>query len=173
MKLFFSLLILTLASCAHTPSKIDSQVTIGDSLNAGRYVDLYFSGQPTLDDIRELKKQGFASIINLRPASEFDAKAESKLAKELNLHYINVPFNSGDDLNDVLINKITKSVVSVRPQGKVLVHCKSGNRVGVWLAGHFYKDHKYSKKEALSTAKVLGLSSPGAVEKALLYLNNN
>ncbi len=174
---------LFMTSCLKTPTPsvknleksklMDSSVKIGDSLTASRYADLYFSGQPSLKDFKKLKEQGFASIINLQPKSEFDEGPQVKLIKSLGLNYKNVPFKSGADLTTELMNKITKTVVSLRPQGKVLIHCRSGNRVGIWLAGHFYKDHKYSKEKALATAKNLGLTSPGSIKKAQSYLEKN
>ncbi len=160
-----------LASCVSAPKKIESNLLIGQSLTAHRYADIYFSMQPSQNDYAELKTQGFKTVINLRPEEEYDEKAEADLLKKINVSYVNVPFPSQRPLDDTLIDKITKEVVKARSKGKVLVHCSSGNRVGVWLAGHFHKDHKHSKSDSMAVAKKLGLNKPGAIEKAQTYLN--
>ncbi len=126
--------------------------------------------QPAQKDYIKLKTQEFKTVINLRSAKEYDESSEKKSLKKIGLNYINIPFPSTRPLDDTLIDKITTEVVKARAKGKVLIHCSSGNRVGVWLAGHFYKDHKASKVESMAIAKKLGLSAPTAIEKAQNYL---
>src|ERR1700683_5161189 len=53
------------------------------------------SGAIKVEAVPEIKKMGFASIINLRESSEPGAnvEAEEAAAKEVGLHYFHIPFN--------------------------------------------------------------------------------
>lgn len=166
--LFSFLTIFILSSCA-TPSKIlEEKVKIGDELEASKYSNLYFSAQPTMKDFENLKKQGFVAVINLREKTEYNEGEEKSKLKELDLVYENIPFSKKSKLTEDYINSVTQAVVKNRTQGKVLVHCSSGNRVGIWLGGHFYKDHNYTEEAAKAVATKLGLKSEDAKE----VLNN-
>lgn len=153
---------------------IEQNLTIGDSLKAQRFKDLYFSPQPSDKDFKKLKDQGFAAIVNLRlpKEGEYSVESDKKMAESLGLKYVHVPMDSKMDLTDESISEITSAVVKSRGNGKVLVHCSSGNRVGMWLGGHFYKDHGFSKSQSLEIAEKLGLTKKTAISKVEKYLNS-
>lgn len=173
MKCLILLSFFIVSACASQPKLIEEKVRIGDQLTASRYSNLYFSGQPTMKDIEALKKQGFAAVINLRHKSEYNEAEEAKAVTSNNMTYKNVAFSKNTDLSDLLISKITEAVVKNRSKGKVLVHCSSGNRVGVWLGGHFHKDHQYSKDKSRKVARKLGLQDERALEKLDRYLEKH
>lgn len=156
-----------LASCSHFSSK---EVTIGNSLNAHQYKNLYFSGQPGEDDFEELKKQGFTHIVNLRRETEYDEREEQKLIKKLGMNYSHHPFPLALKITDEYVDKVTDSVMKYRKEGKTLVHCSSGNRVAIWLGAHFKKDHGQSSETAFETAEELGLEKEGAKKALEEYL---
>ena len=166
-------------ACSHTNSKshqdaeelLESELKITDSLSASRYSNIYFSGQPSASDFDSLAKQGFKTVINLRNPSEHDEDAEKRQLNELSINYYNLAFSGSDELNDAFITSVSQLVKKHRNEGKVLIHCSSGNRVGIWLAGHFHKDHGLSQQESLEQAKKLGLTKPGAILKAKRYLD--
>lgn len=176
MKLLTTILILlTLSSCSHQTKKEDSalsqqNIKIGDSLIAHRYSNIYFSGQPEMGDLKELKKQGFVHIINLRQASEYDEALEKKTAKSQNLQYSHIPFSPQSPLTNTFIEKVTAAVMKHRKDGKTLIHCSSGNRVALWIGGHFYKDHKYNKEDSVKIAKEMGMASSKMLEALNKYL---
>ena len=152
---------------------ISQDVKIGKSLVAQRYSDIYFAGQPSDADLELLKKQGFTAVINLRQAQEqaYLEKDERKKVAELGLSYENLPTNPGESITDNFIDSVTSLVKKHRGSGKILIHCSSGNRVGMWLGGHFHKDHKFSKEESLDLALKLGLKKEKAIEKVKIYLD--
>ena len=165
-------------ACVHTSTvsdggMIEEGVFIGKTLKTNRYDNLYFSSQPSMKELSSLGKEGFATVINLRDPSEHDEKKEELVAKEKGLAYYNVPFRMQDKFDDHYIDKVVSKIKLNRQKGKILIHCSSGNRVGVFLGGHFYKDHKYSKSKSLSTAKKLGLSKGKAVDKLTLYFESH
>ena len=165
-------LFVSLISCSsNSTKKHESNITIGKELNAHRYADIYFSGQPSNAEWKNLKEQGFTNIINLRSPKEYNEKLERKKIQAQGLHYSNIPFTGKSKLTDKYIDQVTKAVMKHRKEGKTLVHCSSGNRVGIWLAGHFHKDHELSKEDSLVMAKKLGLENEGAIQKAKAYFD--
>lgn len=164
--------LLFLISCSHHKNKkmIQNDIQIGRDLKANSYSDIYFSSQPKEKDFEALKTQNFKTIINLRSPTEYDQKSEEYVVKKLGMTYINIPFSKDMSLNDKYISKVTKEVMSNREKGKILIHCSTGNRVGIWLGGHFYKDHGLTKDESLTIAKKLGLKKDKAIKKLELYL---
>ncbi len=168
--LIFNLLLL---GCSGLNESTNSNIHFGKNLNGYKYGDIYFSGQPSNDDFNELKEQGFSTVINLREKSEYNEKSERDIVKSTRMKYVNIPFPKEMNLTNKMISRVTSAVMESRGEGKVLVHCSSGNRVGLWLGGHFYKDHGFSKQRSLSTAKKLGLSKKEAIDKLSIFLNNN
>ena len=177
MKIYTLILCSFLVACASnsykaSPTKVEENIPIGVSLKANRYDNIYFSGQPSLLDIRKMKKQGFTHIINLRESSEHDEKAERLLAKSLDIKYTQKPFIGKKPLTDEYIDSVTQAVKAHRHEGKTLIHCGSGNRAGVWAGGHFYKDHKYSKNQSVVIAKKMGMKREKPLLKLQDYLNS-
>jgi uncharacterized protein (TIGR01244 family) len=175
-------ILLAMSACTHNHLEAalksrpaESDLKIGDSLVARRYSDIYFSAQPTDADFQALKKQGFAAVINLRQSTEKDYSETKDRAKveALGFTYKNIPTDSSQPITDEFIAQVTSAVKASRGKGKVLVHCSSGNRVAMWLGGHFHKDHGFSKKESLELAKKLGLNKQSAIERVETYLESN
>ena len=146
------------------------KVQLTDDLSGSHFKDIYFSMQPAMNDFDALKKQGFTHVINLRDPSEHDEQAEQDKLKTLGIHYTNIPFKSTAELSDAYIASVTQAVMAHRKEGKTLVHCSSGNRVAVWVGGHFYKDHQFSKEASVQTAETAGLTKAPAKAKLQAYL---
>ena len=154
-------------------SEIKTNVELTFGLKASQYKDIYFSGQPDLKKLVELKEKGFTNIINLRQSSEgsYKESQEKAAAENLKLNYTHIPMKGSDPLTNEMITQITKAIVKNRKSGKTLIHCGSGKRVAVWVGGHFYKDHGTSKEDAIQIPEKVGLGN-GAFKKALdKYLN--
>ena len=154
-----------------TPLTRDNSENIGVDLGAFHFKDIYFSSQPSSEDIAKLKAQGFVHVINFRGTSEHDVAAEKQRVESLGMIYSHIPFPNGP-LNKEFIDEVTASVVKYRKEGKTLIHCSSGNRVAVWVGGHFYLDHKYSKENAFIMAKEMGLDNPDSAAKLQHFLES-
>lgn len=150
--------------------KAESGLVIGEGLQATRFADLYFSGQPSPEDYAKLHEEGFRTVINLRGPDEYDEAQEASAVEALGMTYVVIPFAKDAELTDELADEVTAAVVHNREAGKLLVHCSTGNRTAVWLGGHFHKDHGLDKAEAMKMAELLGLSHPGAKAKLERYL---
>jgi uncharacterized protein (TIGR01244 family) len=100
--------------------------------NAREYQGVLTGGQPSDDQYREAKEAGFTTIVNLRGLQE-PGVAEAKAAVEaLGMRYIEIPVSSAADLSRENATKL-KSLLE-GAEGSVMVHCKSGNRVGALFA---------------------------------------
>lgn len=163
------LLSLTMASCSLI-QKQDKKVDIATNLKAGQYQNIYFSGQPKLENFSELKENGFTTIINLRTKKEYAENEERAQVKSLGMNYYQIGIKKAP-LTDKFIDKVTAAVVKHRKKGKVLIHCSSGNRAGLWAGGHFYKDHGYSKEKSVKIGKELGITKEKIEKKLRKYLN--
>ena len=148
-----------------------SDANIGKNMKAKQYSDIYFSGQPDLNDLKELRRQGFSTIINLRTAGELNLKEQQQASKTEGLNYYHLPFSPDQTLDDAYIESVTKAVTSHRKEGKVLIHCGSGNRAGMWAGAHFFKDHKFNKSDAVKMSEALGIGNQGK-EKLSHYLKS-
>jgi uncharacterized protein (TIGR01244 family) len=94
---------------------------ISDRLSVG--------GQPTEDDLRNLKAEGFAAVINLRRDGEdnqpMGPAAEGKAAAGANLKYFHVPVDSADPKREQ-VEAVRAAIGEVN--GPVYVHCQGGGR---------------------------------------------
>jgi protein tyrosine phosphatase (PTP) superfamily phosphohydrolase (DUF442 family) len=162
-----------LGGCAHHVSEVKPSIQITKDLKGHNYGTIYFSTQPKEQDFAALKENGFAAIINLREKKEKDYSEswERNLVKKQELAYYNIPFSMKNEMTDSYVDSVTTKIKKHLKSGKVLVHCSSGNRVGIWIGAHFLKDHNYSKEKSMDIAKELGLSKKMAQDKLQSYLD--
>jgi uncharacterized protein (TIGR01244 family) len=127
-----------------------------DILNFLR-LDKHYStgGQPSMDDLDQMKAEGVKVIINLRRPVEFDAEGEAAKAKELGLHYFLIPVDSKNP-NDEEAAEFLK--VLADPQNRpAFIHCASANRVGAfWMIRRALVDG-WSVEDAEHEADKIGL----------------
>jgi uncharacterized protein (TIGR01244 family) len=126
-------------------------------------------GATTLDGIAELKKLGYASIINLRQASEAgaDIDASKAAANGAGVRYIHLPFNNQNP-DPAVADEFVKAVVDPQNQ-PVFVHCGSGNRAAaMWMIKRLVVDG-WDAERAATEAAALGLSNEALKKFALDY----
>src|SRR4030095_12189190 len=89
-------------------------------------------GQPRLEHLEMLKKEGVKAIINLRQPSEHRADEEAAKAKELGLRYFNIPVAYGDPKEEQAREFLK---ITYDPQNRpAFIHCTAAIRVGAfWL----------------------------------------
>lgn len=117
------------------------------------------AGATTSAAVQGLKKMGYASIINLREASEpgADIEGEAAAAKVAGINYIHLPFNSASpDL--AVVDGFLKAVTAPANQ-PAFVHCASGNRAAaMWMIKRMIVD-KWDADRAGAEAGALGLTN--------------
>ena len=125
-------------------------------------------GQPTFEQLKKAGETGFKAVINLRTAGERpDPEQESTWVERFGMKYFHIPVAGAKGLT-VQNAQLFAEVLSKTENYPLIVHCKSGNRVGaIFALKAFHIDGK-SKEEALLIGESAGLKSlTKAVEKVL------
>jgi uncharacterized protein (TIGR01244 family) len=129
-------------------------------------------GQPRLEHLEMLKKEGVKSIINLRQPSEHRAAEEEAKAKELGLRYFNIPVVTGDPKEEQVAEflKITDDVEN-QP---AFIHCTAAIRVGAfWMIRRVLRDG-FTVEAAEKEAQEIGLrENPHLNEFARKYIEKH
>ena len=128
------------------------------------------AGATTPAALTEIKRLGFAAVINLRQASEqgADIEAETAAAKVAGLRFIHLPFNAASP-DPMLVERFIAAVTAPANQ-PAFIHCASGNRVAaLWLIKRVEVD-KWDVDRASAEAAALGLTSPALKAFALEHI---
>jgi len=121
------------------------------------------------EGVAELKKLGYASIINLRQATEAgaDIQAATAAANVAGVRYVHIPMNSATP-DPAVADTFLKAVVDPLNQ-PVYVHCASGNRAAaMWLIKRLVVDG-WDAERASTEATALGLRNEALKKFALEY----
>ena len=128
------------------------------------------AGATTPAAVSGLKQMGYASIINLREASEAgaDIDAEAAAAKTAGINYIHLPFNTASP-NPAVVDSFLKAVTDAKNQ-PAFVHCASANRAAaMWMIKRMQVD-KWDADRAGTEAAALGLTNGALKTFALEYV---
>lgn len=127
------------------------------------------AGAIKADAIPEIKKFGFASIINLREASEDGAnlEGEAAAAKAADLHYYSIPFNSAAP--DPAVADKFLDAITTKGSDPAFIHCAGGGRAAtMWFIKRLVIDH-WDVDRAAKEATDLGMTSPKLKQFAIDY----
>lgn len=127
------------------------------------------AGATTPAAVAGLKQMGYASIINLREASEAgaDIDAEAAAAKTAGINFIHLPFNTA--MPDPAVVDSFLRVITDKKNDPAFVHCASGNRAAaMWMIKRMQID-KWDADRAGTEAAALGLTSGALKTFALNY----
>ena len=128
------------------------------------------AGATTPAAVAGLKQMGYASIINLREATEAgaDVDAEAAAAKTAGINFIHLPFNTASP-NPAVVDSFLKAVTDARNQ-PAFVHCASGNRAAaMWMIKRMQVD-KWDAERAGAEAAALGLTNGALRTFAVNYV---
>jgi uncharacterized protein (TIGR01244 family) len=119
--------------------------------------DVFIAGEATRDGLTAMKARGVTAVIDLRddPA---ETAIESAAAKELGLHYINIPVQADQITPDMAASLVEE--MNRRKGEKVLLHCSGGNRAAAMYGLYLGRSEQCSVDEALNRAKAAGLRNP-------------
>ena len=128
------------------------------------------AGATTPAALAEVKRMGYASVINLRQASEpgADIDAAAAAAKAAGINFIHIPFNAASP-DPMLVDNFLKAITDKANQ-PAFIHCASANRAAaLWLVKRIAVD-KWDVERAATEAAALGLTNPAlkafAIEQA-------
>jgi len=131
------------------------------------------AGATTPQAVAGLKQMGYASIINLREATEAgaDIDAEAAAAKTAGITFIHLPFNTASP-NPAVVDSFLKAVTDTKNQ-PAFVHCASGNRAAaMWMIKRMQLD-KWDAERAGAEAAALGLTNGALKTFALNYVESH
>jgi len=123
--------------------------------------------------VPELKKMGFASIINLRLPTEAGAMVEEEgaAAKAAGIAYFNIPLN-GQQPDPAVADKFI-ATITTKGNEPAYIHCAGGNRAGaMWMIKRLVVD-KWDTERAATEATALGMTSPVLKKFAIDYAESH
>jgi len=116
---------------------------------------------------------GYASVINLRVATEAgaDIEGEAAAAKAAGVNFVHLPFNAASP-DPMLVDNFLKAVTDPRNQ-PAFVHCASGNRAAaLWMIKRIEVD-KWDVDRAEKEATGLGMTSPAMKTFVMSYVQTH
>ena len=130
-------------------------------------------GATTPEAVPEIKKMGFASIINLRLPTEAGANVdgEAAAAKTAGIKFYSIPF-SGQSPDPAVADKFLATITAPGNE-PAYIHCAAGNRAGaMWMIKRLAVDH-WDTERAYTEAAALGLTSPALKQFAIVYAQSH
>lgn len=127
------------------------------------------AGAINSDAVPEIKKFGFASIINLREPTEDGANIEQEAAaaKAVGLNYYSLPFNSSAP-DPAVADKFLEAITA-KGSDPAFIHCAGGGRAAtMWFIKRMVIDH-WDVDRASKEATDLGMNSPKLKQWAIDY----
>jgi uncharacterized protein (TIGR01244 family) len=119
--------------------------------------------------VPEIKKLGYASIINLRQATEpgADLEAEAAAAKAAGIRYYNIPF-SATAPDTAAADKFVEAITA-KDSEPAFIHCAGGGRAAnLWFIKRLVVDH-WDVGRASKEATALGMTNPALKQFAIDY----
>jgi uncharacterized protein (TIGR01244 family) len=170
MKHTFFALIAVLAAAAPAPAQQVTKETREGIKNFSRLeTTVACAGAITSEAMPEIKKMGFASVINLREAQEPGADVEKHraAAEAAGLRYYHVPFN-GAKPDPKAADQFVK-IISSKEAAPAFIHCASANRASaMWLIKRIVVD-RWEVEKAEAEAAELGLTNAALKQWAIEY----
>jgi uncharacterized protein (TIGR01244 family) len=164
------LILAIVASVAVGQSQVEKSTVPGITNFAQVKTTVACAGAVTPAAVAGIKKMGFASIINLRLASEpgADIDGEAAAAKDAGITFVHLPL-SGSAPDPAVADRFIKTITDPGTE-PAFIHCASGNRAAaMWLIKRVLVD-KWDTDRALEEAAQLGSISPVMKTFALNYI---
>lgn len=121
------------------------------------------AGRPSEEGLRQLKAQGFRTVVDLRAPSEEGVAQEKAIVEAQGLAYRHVPVTAAS-LSAADVDAI-QAVIDDARAAPVLLHCASANRVGaVWAVLQARAGKPID--DAIAEGQRVGLKSQAMVEAA-------
>jgi uncharacterized protein (TIGR01244 family) len=125
-------------------------------------------GQPTFEQLKKASKTGFKAVINLRTDGELPApEQESTWVEGMGMKYFHIPVAGAEGLT-LENTKLFAEVLSKTENYPLIVHCKSGGRVGAMFALKAFHIDGKNIEEALLIGESAGLTSLASAVKKVL-----
>lgn len=112
--------------------------------------------QPTVDDLNQLKKEGFRSVINLRRSEEpspLNPEQEGQEVRTLGMEYQHIPV-SPQNLSGDQAEKFDEAMRALPKP--VFIHCQGGTRAGAFSLMHLGREKGWTGEQAFEEGEKAG-----------------
>jgi uncharacterized protein (TIGR01244 family) len=122
--------------------------------------DVFISGQPTAQALRDLHAQGVTTVVNLRTPEEMQKRVpfdEPALVKELGMEYVYIPMRGTAEFpySPEAVKSFAAAMSSAK--GKVLLHCTIAWRASHLWAAYLIQYRNVPVATALQQARMINL----------------
>jgi uncharacterized protein (TIGR01244 family) len=122
--------------------------------------DVFISGQPTQQALRDLHAQGVTTVVNLRSPEEMTKRVsfdEAALVKELGMEYVYLPMRGTAELpySPAAVKSFAAAMTGAK--GKVLLHCTIAWRASHLWAAYLIQERNVPVATALQDARMINL----------------
>jgi uncharacterized protein (TIGR01244 family) len=166
----FSLALAISSSLFAAQNKVTKDTVPGINNYAHIETTVACAGAITPGSVAEIKKMGYASIINLREASEpgADIDAEKGAAEKAGIRFVHIPFN-GNKPSTEAVDQFLKAIKTTGTE-PAFIHCAGGNRAAsMWFVKRVLVD-KWDIDRAMAEATDLGFAAPALKAFAIDYV---
>lgn len=118
--------------------------------------DVFSCGQPSPEQLREIKEAGVVTIVDLRGPGESDWD-EQAAVEGLGMAYHRVPVVGPEDISEENARRLG-GILDDGSAQPVLIHCGSGNRVGALYALKAYYCDDCDGEQAMAAGRAAGLT---------------
>jgi uncharacterized protein (TIGR01244 family) len=126
------------AEPASAPAPVDNAAAPGEPEiaipNARMFEGHLLGGQPSPDQLRAAADAGYKTVIELQTGAEPGVAELEATIEELGLDYVHIPIAGTDGLDENNARALNDALARGGKEGKVMVVCRSGNRVGALFA---------------------------------------
>ncbi len=125
-------------------------------------------GQPTFEQIKQAGETGFRTVINLRTDKELPDPAQELIwVNGAGMKYIHIPVAGAEGFTREKTMEFA-GAISKPENYPLIVHCKSGQRVGAMFALKAFHIDEKSIEESLSVGERAGLTILTPIVKKIL-----
>lgn len=122
--------------------------------------DVFISGQPTEQALRDLHAQGVTTVVNLRTPEEMSKRVsfdEAALVKSLGMEYVYVPVRGNAEFpySPAAVKSFAAAMTGAK--GKVLLHCTVAWRASHLWAAYLIQYRDVPPATALAQARAINL----------------
>jgi len=122
--------------------------------------DVFISGQPTEQALRDLHARGVTTVVNLRTPEEMSSRVsfdEAALVKNLGMEYVYIPVRGNAEFPYSPAAVKTFAAAMSNSKGKVLLHCTIAWRASHMWAAYLIQYRDVPVATALQQARTINL----------------
>ncbi len=115
---------------------------------------LYRGGEPSVEGMETLKRNGINIVVNMRGGRH--AREEAR-AKKLGMRYVSIPWHCPLPRDEPFARFL--KLVEENPKKKIFVHCRLGDdRSGMAVAAYRMAEEGWSAEEAMKEMRAFGFT---------------